>query len=155
MKKNLFMMVAVALLVVGLAACGGNGNKPFKDLVSFYLDFAEEIANNPDKTFTKDDAQALEEKEKKLLGELEEKSILVELNEGLGYELVSDQGKIKDVSMRGGLFQYSIVAEGKNVDNGGANTLMGVLYDDEGNEEPANRANESGENNGNDMNNYY
>lgn len=134
MKKNLFMMVAVALLVVGLAACGGNGNKPFKDLVSFYLDFAEEIANNPDKTFTKDDAQALEEKEKKLLGELEEKSILVELNEGLGYELVSDQGKIKDVSMRGGLFQYSIVAEGKNVDNGGANTLMGVLYDDEGNE---------------------
>lgn len=134
MKKNIFTLMAVALLYAGLTACGGSGNKPFKDLVDYYLDFAEEIANNPDKAFTKSDAQALEEKEKKLLGELEEKTILVELNDGLGYELSSDQGKIKDVILRGGLFQCSIVAEGKNVDNGGANTLMGVLYDDEGNE---------------------
>lgn len=125
-------MMAAALLVVGLTACS-EGNKPFKEYVDYSYETAKEIRENPEILNDSNKVNSFNNKLEKLLSELGEKTIKVEVEDGLGFELQSDKGKIKDVSIGGGQFRFTILADAKRIGNG-PGTYMGVLYDDHGSE---------------------
>ena len=132
MKKNVLSIMAAALLIVGLTACG-DGNKPFKEYVDYTFESTKEIVENPDILKDKDKIKSMKDKLDKLLSELNEKTIKVEIEDGLGFELLSDEGKIKNARMDGGLFVYTITADAKKVGNG-PGTFMGVICDEKGSE---------------------
>lgn len=132
MKRNVLTMMAAILLVVGLTACG-EGNKPFKEYVDYYYESAKEIMENPEMLGDTSKIKAINDKLDKLLNELNEKTIEVEIEGDLGFELLSDRGTIEHVYIGGGVFRFSIVADAKKTGKG-PGTYMGVLFDDKGNE---------------------
>ncbi len=133
MKRNVFTTMAAALLVVGLGACGGNGNKPFKEYVDCSYESALEIRENPEILNDSNKVKSMNEKWERLLKELNEKTIEVEIEDSLGFELLSDRGKIYDVYNRGGQFTFTIDVDAKKT-GPVPGTYMGVLFDDKGNE---------------------
>lgn len=131
MKRNVFTTMAAALLVVGLGACGGNGNKPFKEYVDCSYESALEIRENPEILNDSNKVKSMNEKWERLLKELNEKTIEVEIEDSLGFELLSDRGKIYDVYNRGGQFTFTIDVDAKKT-GPVPGTYMGVLCDDKG-----------------------
>lgn len=132
MKKNVLTLITAILLCVGLTACG-DGSKPFKEYVDYSYEYTKEIIENPDLLKDEGKVKSMEEKLNKLLLELNEKTIKVEVEDGLGYELLSDEGKIENVKMGGGLFVFTIIADAKKIGDG-PGTLMGVICDEKGGE---------------------
>ena len=73
---------------------------------------------NPDILKDEDRIKSMVEKLNKLQHELNGKTIKVEVEDGLGYELLSGEGKIENVDMRGGLFEFDITADAKKIGDG-------------------------------------
>jgi hypothetical protein len=94
------------------------------------------------------------EKLNKLQHELNGKTIKVEVKDGLAYELLSGEGKIENVDMRGGLFEFDITADAKKIGDG-PGTLMGVIFDQEGGELYAQTVNIKQKENENPQFKYY
>ena len=153
MNKNIFTLMAAALLCVGLTACG-DGSKPFKEYVDYSYEYAVEVMENPDILKDEDRIKSMVEKLNKLQHELNGKTIKVEVEDGLGYELLSGEGKIENVDMRGGLFEFDITADAKKIGDG-PGTLMGVICDEEGGELYAQTVNIKQKENENPQFKYY
>ena len=128
MKKNILSMMAGALLVVGLAACGGYDQHPFKDISEVYLNAAQEVIDNPSIAEDEDWGKNLEEKKNSLAKDLYGKTILTEISDGLGFEVVSNEGNIGEGDINGDNLHIPINIDLKVTDP--ALAKENILYDD-------------------------
>lgn len=129
-------MMAAALLVVGLAACGGYDKHPFKDISEVFLNAAQEVKDNPSIVEDEDYGKNLEDKMNSLAKDLYGKTILTEISEGLGLEVVSNEGRIGEGEIHGDNLHIPINIDLKSIDSSAAyenfNELKAYFYDDEG-----------------------
>lgn len=136
MKKNILTMMAVVLVVVGITACGGNDKHPFRNIAEHFINTAEKVKNNRDlmndESFFKDFEDSQASLAKKLYG----KTILTEVSDGLGFEIVSNEGKIGEGEIHGDNLHIPINIDLRSIDESLAyenyNDLAAVFYDDEG-----------------------
>ena len=135
MKKIFLTMMAAALLVVGLTACGGKDKYPFKDLADLYSDLYLLSQNDPDAFNDMDKVKSYESKVESLCKELYGKSIEAVAEEGLGIELKSNEAEIGEGYTHGDNIHIPMNFDLKITDADLAlinlNDLMAVLYDDE------------------------
>ena len=136
MRKNIFALMAVALLVVGLTACGGYDKYPFKDISEHFLNTAQKIIEKPELSDDEDFYKEFKEKQESLAKDLYGKTILVEISEGLGFEVVLNEGKIGEGEIHGDNLHFPINFDLKITDVDAAfsciNHLCACFYDDEG-----------------------
>ena len=133
MKKQFLSMMVVSLLMAGLTACSGSSSKPFKEYVDYTYESMKELLDNPEILNDESKLKAMEEKSTTLLNEIKQKTVAVAAEDGIGYELLSDVGRIDFVDLEGGLFRFSIKADVKQTGDG-MGTYMGVLTDEKGQE---------------------
>lgn len=123
--KNIFLtMMAVALLVVGLTACGGYDKHPFKDISETYLNTVQKIIDDPslvedmekDKSLAESFAKNFENKMHSLAEDLYGKTIKVEISDGLGFEVVSNEGRIGEGDIHGDNLHFPINIDLKSID---------------------------------------
>ncbi len=141
MEKRILSLMAGALLVVGFAACGGYDKQPFKDISEVYLNAAQEVIDNPSKAEDEEWGKNLEEKMKSLAKDLHGKTILTEISEGLGFEVVSNEGNIGEGVIHGDDLHIPINIDLKvtdpnlakeNILYGAFLHLIAYFYDEEG-----------------------
>lgn len=137
MKKIFLTMMAAALLVVGLTACGGKDKYPFEDLASLYSEIYEAYQNDPDLFANESKAKAFEDKRQELCKNMCGKHITAEVEEGLGFELVSGEAEMGECRISFNDLSIPVNFNLKVIDANAAlenvEKLMAVLYDDEGN----------------------
>ena len=129
-------MLAVALLVVGLTACGGGIEKhPFEAISEYLEEFLEASFNDPQKVGDEDYANSVMAKLNSLAENLHGKSIAVEVEEGIGYESATGGAEIGAGRYHGDNLGFNINVDLKVVNEeiaeSNASNLIAVLYDDD------------------------
>lgn len=129
------VVMAAALLVVGLTSCGYDKH-PFKDISEHFLNTAQKILEKPELSDDEDFYKEFKEKQESLAKDLYGKTILAEISEGLGFEVVSNEGNIGEGEIHGDNLHFPINFDLKVTDVDAAFKSEGHLcvcfYDDEG-----------------------
>lgn len=135
MKKIFLTMMAAALLVVGLTACGGKDKYPFKNLADLYSELYLLHQSDPDVFDDMDKVKSYDSKVQTLCKDLYGKSIEAVAEEGLGIEIKSNEAEIGEGYTHGDNIHIPMYFDLKITDADLAlenmNDLMAVLYDDE------------------------
>ena len=145
MKKIFLTMMAAALLVIGLTACGGKHEPyPFKELADFTEEFVEYAKTHQENERIDDDVfDKYVNKRKSWCEKIKGKTMTAEVDPGLGFELVSPYGTFKETEISD--FNHKVIVwltfelRITDVDVASANSMMAVVEDENGLVAPTDR----------------
>lgn len=130
MKKNVFKLATAILICCVFSACKADEH-PFSAVSENMMNYVQSIQNESGLKNDEDYFKDFFKKQKSLCAELEGKTIPVEIEKGLGFELLSDKANI-GIGLGEAIVSIPIIFDLKVVDaNIASKNLMSLLYNDD------------------------